>query len=254
MENLLVQFLGWKATVLHGDPTVYDRWVWLKDNLKSNAGSTLDAGCGTGAFTLYAAKMGNKAVGISFNERNMGIAEERAKLLGLTNARFIVGDLKKLDSLAKELGTFEQVLCFETIEHLLDDKKLMRDLAQCLKPGGRLLLTTPFKGHNPVMGESSDRNYQSTVEDGGHVRFGYEQEELIKLVEMPGLKVKQVDYISGYFSQMFYNLWCKMDEVIPHKFTWGLTFPLRAFQFLDRPISRMLNYPLLSIAIVAEKP
>lgn len=253
MENLLVQFLGWKATVLHGDTTVYDRWKWLKKNLLSNHGKTLDAGCGTGAFTLYAAKMGNESVGISFNERNMEIAQKRAALLGLKNVRFIVGDLRQLDVLSKELGTFDQVLCFETIEHLLNDKKLLADLNRCLKPGGRLLLTTPFKGHNPVMGESADRNYRSNVEDGGHVRFGYEESELRELVEEAGLKVKEVDYISGYLSQAMYNLWCKLDGVIPHKLTWGLTFPLRAFMFLDRPISRAMNYPLLSIAIVAEK-
>ncbi|MGH7934815.1 MAG: hypothetical protein ACREQN_16860, partial [Candidatus Binataceae bacterium] len=66
-ENALVRLLGWRATVLHGDPMTLDRWRWLKRHLRAGRLRTLDAGCGSGAFTMYAAKIGNEAVGITFD-------------------------------------------------------------------------------------------------------------------------------------------------------------------------------------------
>jgi 2-polyprenyl-3-methyl-5-hydroxy-6-metoxy-1,4-benzoquinol methylase len=254
MENLLVRFLGWPATILHGDTTVFDRWKWLSENLESGTKRTLDAGCGTGAFTLYAAKIGNEALGISFNKRNMEVAQERAKLMGLTNVKFIEGDLRELDKILATIGTFDQVLCFETVEHLLNDQKLLNDIARCMKPGARLLLTTPYKGHRPVIGESTDPNYLSQVEDGGHVRYGYSEEELKKLVSSAGLKLQKFDFVSGFLSQKLYNLGCRLDSVIPHKLVWALTFPLRSLVVLDPVITSLLKYPGLSIALVATKP
>jgi len=76
----------------------------------------LDAGCGSGALTIYAAKRGNNAVGISFDKRNNDVAKERASLLGISTASFITYDLRKLDELSSKLGKFDQIICFETIE------------------------------------------------------------------------------------------------------------------------------------------
>src|SRR3989344_7486468 len=145
MENALVKLIGYYATILHGDVAVFDRYRWLKKHLLAGPLRTLDAGCGSGAFTMYAAKRGNEAIGISFDERNNEIAEERAKLLGINGVRFVTGDLRKLDELSCKLGLFDQIICFETIEHVLGDEKLVKDLSNLLKPGGTVLLTAPYK-------------------------------------------------------------------------------------------------------------
>jgi SAM-dependent methyltransferase len=36
------------------------------------------------------------------------------------------------------------ILCTETLEHVPDPRKVLAEAARCLKPGGRILLTTPF--------------------------------------------------------------------------------------------------------------
>ena len=56
-------------------------------------------------------------------------------MLGITSARFVQGDLRQLDTMRAELGLFDQVICLETIEHIMDDHKLARDLGMMLKPG-----------------------------------------------------------------------------------------------------------------------
>ena len=133
MENLLVRFLGWRATILHGDATVADRWEWVKRHLQTGPLRTLEAGCGTGAMTLFAARVGNKALGLSFNERNNQVAEKRAAILRLSGAQFQTANLRALDTLNLEREAFDQVLCLETIEHLVEDEKLLKNISSLLK-------------------------------------------------------------------------------------------------------------------------
>ncbi|HEX7242282.1 MAG TPA: methyltransferase domain-containing protein [Longimicrobiaceae bacterium] len=247
MSNGLLKVLGWNATILHGDPAVFDRWQWLRGHLTPGPVRTFDAGCGSGAFTMYAAKIGNQAVGMSFDRANQEKAEERARILGLDNVRFVTGDLRELDRHAPGLGTFDQVICLETIEHILDDRKLVADLASLLKPGGRLLLTTPYKHYRPLLGDRL-----SEVEDGGHVRWGYTHEELERLFAEQGLETTAKEYVSGWVPQKIMNLMRRVGRVNAMA-GWALTFPLRVFQPLDAPVTRMTGYPHLSVGVVAVK-
>ena len=34
MSDLLVRLFGWRATLVHGDPLVYDRWRWINRRLR----------------------------------------------------------------------------------------------------------------------------------------------------------------------------------------------------------------------------
>jgi len=40
-------------------------------------------------------------------------------------------------------STFDTVICFQVIEHVKEDRRLLEEAYRVLKPGGRLLLTTP---------------------------------------------------------------------------------------------------------------
>jgi len=247
MKDRLVRFLGWHGTVLSEDPCVTARWRWLRGQLKPGPLRTLDAGCGLGTFTMYVARMGNDAVGISLDERSLETARSRAALLGLSNARFLRADLRELDRLADRLGTFEQILCLETLEHIRDDRKLVSDLAALLDPGGRLILTTPSERHRPLRG---DRISES--EDGGHVRFGYSHDELSNLCRECALDVIVEDYLCGFVSQKLTNLMRRL-ALRSVRLAWASTFPLRIFQIMDRPLTAAIGYPYLCIGIVAVK-
>src|SRR5262249_21536584 len=98
-KSALVRLVGFPATLIHGDPLVLDRWLWLKALLPKtrNGERLLDVGCGTGAFSIGAALRGYRALGLSWDERNQLAAKERAALCRASSAQFEVLDIQKLD-------------------------------------------------------------------------------------------------------------------------------------------------------------
>jgi len=250
MTNVLIKLIGYPATILHGDTAVFDRYRWLKKHLEAGSLRTLDAGCGSGAFTMYAAKIGNEAVGISFDRENNEKAVERARILNISNISFADGDLRKLDEISGVLGKFNQIICFETIEHILDDKKLIKDFSYLLEPGGKLLLTAPYKYHKDLYGD--DKITLSPYEDGGHVRTGYTHKEMADLLEKFDFKIEALEYVTGYLSQQLINLQRVIAKMHP-RLAWLVVFPLRIFLLLDLPLKKFVKYPYLSIAVVAAK-
>jgi SAM-dependent methyltransferase len=248
-RHLLVRLLGWRATILQGDPTVTDRWKWLRKHLRPGPLRTLDAGCGTGAFTMYAAKVGNRALGLAFDAGQLEAARVRAGILGLDGAEFRVGDLRHLADYAHTLGQFDQVILFETIEHVLDDAGLVANVAGLVRPGGRLLLTAPYQHHRKLFGEKV-----SPVEDGGHVRFGYTHEGVADLFARAGLEVEASEYVGGLVSQKLASLQFALMRLVGARGAWLATLPLRVVHGLDGPLTRLFRYPCLSVALVGRKP
>jgi SAM-dependent methyltransferase len=145
---------------------------------------------------------------------------------------------------------FDVAICFENIEHILDDRKLVHDIAGCLKPGGQLLLTTPSYYYRAVAADGLGPF--SRVEDGGHVRRGYTAAMLKELCAVEGLVVDEIGYCSGFFSQKVTAI---LYVVRPFILGWILVLPLRILPILfDAAISKIAGWPPYSICMVAYKP
>jgi SAM-dependent methyltransferase len=246
MSDFLIRVLGWRAAMLHGDPCVVDRWAFARRHLRPGRVRTLDAGAGNGGFAMLAASRGNTALGISFDNAELRRAEQRAELARLRRVSFRVGDLRDIAQLGDQLGTFDQILCLEVIEHVIEDERLIERLALLLRPGGRLIISAPAADHRPLLGEGL-----SSAEDGGHVRWGYSPERIVEIVESAGLIPVEHGAVSGYVSQKLTNL-MRRGQRIHRMLGWALVLPLRPLQLLDRPITRLLRWPYLSVTVVAE--
>jgi 2-polyprenyl-6-hydroxyphenyl methylase/3-demethylubiquinone-9 3-methyltransferase len=250
VNHLLVRLLGWFGLLLHGDQTIFDRWLWLRRRVRHGGGGrVLDAGCGSGIMALYAAKQGNEVVGLNWDERDVDAAQTRAGILGLDRTTFRIQDLRHLDQVAGELGSFDQIICFEVIEHIIDDRKLVSDLTSLLRPGGSLLLTTPSDAHLAVPGESI-----SEVEDGGHVRYGYSHEDLRRLAEGAGLEVISLGYLVGPMSQALFRVYMRLGRIYG-PLGWAVTVPFRPLApFLNAVLGRLLPVPPYLVNAVLTKP
>ena len=251
--RLLARIFGWRVTIIHGDSLMLDRWLWLRERLPEtrNGEKVIDIGCGTGAFTIAAARRGYESLGISYDREDLAKAADRAALCKAQNARFEEVDIRGLHARGDLVGEFDVAICCEVIEHILDDRKLLRDVASCLKPGGRLLLTTPQYAYKAMREE--ELGPFSPVEDGGHVRRGYTQHMLEELCESADL-MPAVSFCSGFLSQKVSKLY---RTIAPFHLplAWALVLPLRVFPpIFDRLLTKALRYPHYCVCLEAQKP
>lgn len=254
IKSLLIRVLGSSALFIHGDTLMLDRWLWLKSRIPAtrNDEKLIDIGCGSGAFSIGTAKLGYNSLGLSWDDRNNNVAIQRARICGATTASFSVVDVRKLDHHKNLVSAFDIAICLENIEHIIDDRKLMQDIAACLKPGGRLLLTTPSLFYRPITSE--DMGPFSKVEDGNHVRRGYTKAMLEELCQQSGLVPTEFSDISGFTSQRLTAVLRSFSRIHP-LLGWILILPFRWIPPLtDHAIANVLSYPYFCIGLEAYKP
>jgi len=99
----------------------------------------LDLGCGEGDFTAVLAEVGAATTGVEI--ANAAIERARAKHPGLDfRIAPIDGPLPFADT------SFDMVWASEVIEHVADTARWLSEVRRVLRPGGRLLVTTPAHG------------------------------------------------------------------------------------------------------------
>lgn len=252
-SSWLVRLIGFPALLIHGDPLVLDRWLWLRRRLPPGDGALLDVGSGNGSFTMGAARLGYHALGLTFQRAEVDVARSRARMLGIDRATFEVDDVRTLGQRDDLVGRFDVVLCFENIEHILDDESLMRAMAATLVPGGRLLLTTPNLSYVPI--NRWEAGPWVPVEDGRHVRKGYTHDDVQQLAAGAGLEVVELSVCSGFLSQKLAKLQWWVARRTNTLGGWLAVLLLRPFPvMLDPVIRRLFRYPDYSVCLVARRP
>ena len=100
----------------------------------------LDLGCGSGEFTAELARAGARdVIGAEVAESAIARARERYPTLDF---RLIPVD----GPLPFEDNMFELVWASEVIEHVADTARWLSEVRRVLRPGGRVLITTPSHG------------------------------------------------------------------------------------------------------------
>jgi SAM-dependent methyltransferase len=110
----------------------------------------LDVACGVGYGTRLLADGGARFVtGVDLSEDAL---RKATATFPAFNASFLRAHALNLPF---RPGSFDAVVSFETIEHLADGARFLREVARCLQPGGVLLLSTPNKAALPPGCKSS---------------------------------------------------------------------------------------------------
>lgn len=98
----------------------------------------LDISCGTGYGSKILREAGAiKIVGIDVSEEAVDFARNKYRMDGL---EFRVGNILDIDSLE---NYFDVITCFETIEHIENQKKTFTELRKVLKSEGLLIISSP---------------------------------------------------------------------------------------------------------------
>lgn len=142
-------------------------------------GRVLDFACGSGYGTHLIAKRCKDRV-----EQIIGLDNDSDALAYARGhyyhplSEFIQGDVTDPD-LPSKFDPFDCILSFETIEHVHEGKQFLTNVYQLLKPGGTLVLSTPFgKGRNKPTGVPF-HVHQLTVDEFKHLfdEFNYQSVE-----------------------------------------------------------------------------
>ena len=128
----------------------------------------LDLGCGNGSLSNVLAQKGYEVVGVEESTQGVEIAQRN-----FPDVKFMQGSIYNLPDAGLN-NSFDIVIAVEVIEHLFYPRDLVRAAKKCLKPNGRLILTTPYHGYakNLVMAISGkmDKHFH-VLWDGGHIKF-----------------------------------------------------------------------------------
>ncbi len=110
--------------------TVFD--VLLRD-VDLTGKALLDAGCGTGWFSMWACQRGAEVTALDIGPRLLSQVRHKC------GAKTVLGDVLDMQF---EDHSFDMVISSECIEHTLDPQQAVRELIRVCRPGGLVVITS----------------------------------------------------------------------------------------------------------------
>jgi SAM-dependent methyltransferase len=177
----------------------------------------LDAGCGSGAHALRAAKRCRLVIGFDYNERQLVTGQQLVAERDVKNLRLL--ETSAEDGFPFADGTFDKVLFLDVLEHLHRRQAALREIRRVLRDGGIVFLAAPNR----------ETSWKRRLEAAGLFHYSdpdhkieYSREELEAELEEGGFRVE------GEFEPIVYDTpWAGLID-----FVGGLS--LSAYRRLSR--------------------
>lgn len=130
----------------------------LRDLLDLKPGEVLlEAGCGAGhQMRFFLEDSGAQGLGIDFSPVALELAARRCPNLALSR--------QDLRSLGLRDASVDKIVCFNVIEHIDEQDRVMREFQRVLKPGGALVMGTNIRD------SIAWKLYQAFIGEHTHIR------------------------------------------------------------------------------------
>ncbi len=166
-----------------------------------------DLGSGTGYLSSRLGSLGYRVTGIDASDRLLAVANEHFASDRVTFRRGIIGE-DALEALAPA-GGFDLVVSSDVVEHLFHPKSLVDSAFKIARPGGYLVLGTPYHGYLKNLAIAAlgkwDENH-GVHWDGGHIKF-FSVRTLRDLVRSAGYTDERFVYY-GRVRWLWMNMIC----------------------------------------------
>ena len=169
MANLVIEIEEPKVLRLLGD---------VKDK------KILDAGCGTGRYSIILARKGAQVYGIDISRKMLGIAKEKAEKKKL-KINFRIGDITNMPYKDNQ---FDIVLSTLALDHVKNLKKAIHELIRVCKPKGKII----FSIMHP---EIAKGNYVQFKTEEGMIyvkRFEKKISDLVTTLNKSGARIDKI--------------------------------------------------------------
>jgi len=108
--------------------------------------TVLDLGCGWGTFDFILAPLCKEITGLDFSSKSIELCNELLEKNPIDNIKFVCAD-------AADTGldpeSFDLIISADLFEHIYPDdfERILDECKRILKPGGKLSIWTPNRGH-----------------------------------------------------------------------------------------------------------
>jgi len=155
----------------------------------------LDVGCGSGWLSEYFARLGYDVTGIDISDELIAMSRDRVERVPydvdhetVLRCRFLTLDIESAPLPEK----FDAVICYDSLHHFEDERKVFRHLAEMLDVGGLLFI---LEGHKPAAGSATEDELQDVMRQYGTLESPFSSDYLRALLNEHGLAVVG-DYVS----------------------------------------------------------
>lgn len=163
MSDSVLPFTGERYTPECDREIAYEHWHrYAFARAFAPGRRVLDAACGEGYGSALLAHAGGQVLGVDIGAK--AVAHARARYADVPGLRFEAGDATALDTLPD--ASFDLIVSFETLEHVLAQERLLDGFVRLLAPGGLLLVSTPEKHtYTDLAGEQNPHHVRELYRD-----------------------------------------------------------------------------------------
>lgn len=184
----------------------------------------LDIGCGSGLLLFQFRKAFKVLVGVEYSKFRL----DQAKI-NLQGENFVAinGSAEDLGMIAS--NTIDQIISSDTIEHIPDVYRAVKEMYRVLKPGGRLVVNTPniafikkrallLVGRFPSTSQPNEGVTDDLLYDGGHLHY-FTFRSLSLILSRAGFcNLRKMGYGNlGFLCRVWPTLWSGGVQVIADK-------------------------------------
>ena len=211
---------------------------YMKDDMHYDI-LEIGSGGGMNAFEISKIKEKFDFVGFDLHKDAIALSNRLAKELNLDyKIKFICVDATKYD-FKNENNKFDFVLLTDFLEHIGNPREFLKKIKPRLKDDAVFIVSVPTYNYPKVFGKAFHENI-------GHVRKGFNLEELEELFKEIGVKIIHHSYNTGLFSNVGCAIYYRIQ--LNNKFLDTLKcILLYPFQFLDFFNSRKLSSSLFVV-------